>query len=630
MEGRSGVAQNGIERIKSERNGLEVGADIPRFAALGWEAVPKDDVERLKWWGIFLRRQSEGHPGYFMLRIRIPNGIATATQVHEIANLSAGLGRGVADVTTRQQVQLRWIRIEDVPEILERLQRVGLTTLQTGMDNVRNVVGCPLAGLVRTELLDASAVVRAFTARIVGNRAYTNLPRKFNVTITGCTENCTHAETQDLALVPATRGTQVGFNVLVGGKMGSGGYRIARPLDVFVTPEEAVEVCAAIVEVFRDHGPREARSKARLSFLLDQWGVERFRATVEESLGRELVRAGRDARRPTHSDHLGVTPQRQDGLCAVGLLVPVGRVRAEQLAELARLSEVYGAGEVRFTTGQNAILPHVPEERLPALLGEPLLRELQPDPPVALRGLVSCTGVDYCNLALIDTKRRALETARALQDRIGRPVAVHWSGCPAGCGNHGVADIGLVGKRIRVDGEVVEGVDVYLGGSSGPQPTPALRLLEDVPCDALVPILEALMRHGDFEGIRAHLRTAKPAARPDAEAVAADSLVRLVDLPQDNSCVVRVGEEEVALFRCNGTVYAVQNPCPHAGAALADGLVDGTEVICPEHGYRFCLRTGRGITDPSLRLRVYRVRRTEDALVVEAPHPDGPATAQGA
>lgn len=619
MERRSGAAQNTIERIKAERDGLDVALDLPRFAQLGWEAVPKDDVERLKWWGIFLRRHSEGEPGYFMMRIRIPNGIATAAQVREIAEISAERGRGIADITTRQQLQIRWVRIEDVPEILQRLRRVGLTTLQTGMDNVRNVVGCPLAGLLPTELLDASPVVRAFTACIVGNRAYTNLPRKFNVTITGCRENCTHAETQDLALVPATREGVVGFNVLVGGKMGSGGYRIASALDAFVTPDQAPEVCAAIVEVFRDHGLREARSKARLSFLLDEWGVERFRKVLEDRLGYPMSPAGRDERKPTATDHIGVIPQKQGGVYAVGVLVPVGRVRAEHLLELARLAEVYGGGEVRFTTGQNVILPHVPEARLKALLEEPLLRELRPDPPPVLRGLVSCTGTDYCNLALIDTKRRALGIARSLQDRIQRPVTVHWSGCPAGCGNHAVADIGLVGKKIRVDGQVVEGVDVYVGGCSGPEPLPALKLLEDVPCDALEPILEALMRYGNFDGLRAQLRVWQPRQVSSAVPAPMGPSVPVAELQEGKGRRVRVGEEEVAVFRCNGTAYAVQDRCPHAGASLAEGVVDGTEVICPEHGYRFCLRTGRGITDPTLRLKVYRVRREQDAFVVESP-----------
>lgn len=610
------AAANAIEALKTVRDGLDV--DIRLYARLGWKAIPKDDVERLKWWGVFLRRQSEGEAGYFMLRIRIPNGIATAAQVRKLAALSQQVGRGIADITTRQQVQLRWIRIEQVPEILAQLQRVGLTTLQTGMDNVRNVVGCPLAGLVRTELLDASPVVKAFTEEVLGNRSYTNLPRKFNVAITGCVENCTHSESQDLALVPAVRDREVGFNILVGGKMGSGGYRIASPLDAFVSPEEAPGVCAAIVAVFREHGPREARSKARLSFLLDAWGLERFRAAVEEYLGHPLPRSGRDARQPTHSDHLGVTPQKQDGHYAVGLLVPVGRIRAEQLEELARLSEVYGSGEVRFTTGQNVILPHVPEERLAGLLDEPLLRELQPSPPPVLRGLVSCTGTDYCNLALIDTKRRALALARALQDRVARPITVHWSGCPAGCGNHGAADVGLVGKKVRLGTEVVEAVDVYVAGSSGPNATPAVKLLEDVPCAALEPVLEALLRYGNFEELRTRLRASASSFPASREEALEKPAVPVAQLPDSGARVVRVNGQEVAVFRCEGAVYAVQNACPHAGAPLARGVVDGTHIICPEHGYRFCLRTGQCETDPSLHLRTYPIREGQDGIIVVA------------
>ncbi|MCS7235964.1 MAG: Rieske 2Fe-2S domain-containing protein [Armatimonadota bacterium] len=613
-------AANAIEALKAVRDGLDVIGDLSRYAEAGWPAIPKDDVERLKWWGIFLRRQSEGQPGFFMVRVRIPNGIASAAQVRELAAISQELGRGVLDVTTRQQLQLRWIRIEDVPELLARLQRVGLTTLQTGMDNVRNVVGCPLAGVVRTELFDASEVVRALTRRVVGNRAVTNLPRKFNVTITGCVENCTHAETQDLALVPAVREVEgrheVGFNVLVGGKMGSGGYRPAVPLDAFVTPEEAPEVCLAVVAVFRDYGPRQSRSKARLSFLLDSWGVVRLRAAVEEQLGRSLPRAGRDARQPGSSDHLGVVPQKQAGRYAVGLWVPVGRLHAHQLMEVARLSEGYGEGEVRFTTGQNLILPHVPEDRLHALLQEPLLRDLPPDPPPAWRGLVTCTGTDYCNLALIDTKRRALALARALEGRVTRPLAVHWSGCPAGCGNHGVADVGLVGKKVRRGAEVAEAVDVYVAGRAGPNPVVGVKLLEDVPCDALLPVLEALLRWGNFDELRARLRPASP--QPDVPA-SEGSTIPLADLPEGGARVVRVAGQAVAVFRHNGTVYAVQDTCPHGGASLAGGSVDDGHVVCPAHGYRFCLSTGRCQTDSSLALRTYRVSLEGGRVTVQPP-----------
>src|SRR5712692_11773234 len=226
----TGGRVNKIEEIKSEREGFDVGADIPRFAQLGYEAIDDGYRERLKWWGTFFRKHT---PGYFMMRIRIPNGITNARQLRAIAGITNQFGRGIADITTRQQMQLRWITIDRVPDILEGLRAVGLVTLQTGMDNIRNVVGCPVAGLTPDELFDASPVARAFSDLFVGDRAYTNLPRKFNVAITACRENCTHAETQDIALVPATKiidGVRVeGFNALVGGKNGSGGYTIATP-----------------------------------------------------------------------------------------------------------------------------------------------------------------------------------------------------------------------------------------------------------------------------------------------------------------------------------------------------------------------------------------------------------------
>jgi ferredoxin-nitrite reductase len=215
---------NKIEEYKNERDGLEILADVPRYAREGWEAITEGDRERLKWAGVFFRRQT---PGRFMMRVRIPNGITNAAQIRAIAEISEQFGKGFIDITTRQQIQLRWFGIEDVPEIWRRLHGVGLVSLQTGMDNIRNIVGCPAAGLTPNELFDASAVAREFTEIFVGNKAYTNLPRKFNVTITGCKENCTHAEAQDVALTPATRetgGAEVrGFNVVVGGKMGSGG-----------------------------------------------------------------------------------------------------------------------------------------------------------------------------------------------------------------------------------------------------------------------------------------------------------------------------------------------------------------------------------------------------------------------
>ncbi|MGH2396133.1 MAG: ferredoxin--nitrite reductase [bacterium] len=488
---------NKIEEYKREKDGLDVGKEIDTFAQQGWKAISDGDVERLKWHGLFLRKHT---PGFFMMRIRIPNGIAGKEQACSLAEISRQFGRGLMDITTRQQLQLRWIRIDDAPEILSRLQGAGLTSLQTGMDNIRNVVGCPVAGLTRDELLDASPVVRQFTSMFVGNRAFTNLPRKFNVTITGCRLNCTHAESQDIGLTPATKEIDgesiVGFNVQVGGKMGSGGFRIASPLDLFLRPEEAAEVCALIVMIYRDHGPRQARAKARLAFLIDEWGAERFRDELERRANRPFLQSGVDARPEQSTDHIGIYRQKDDGLSFVGLCVPFGRISADQLFELARLSEEYGHGEVRFTVGQDVIIPHISDRRMKEFLAEPLLQTLRYDPDEITRGMITCTGIDYCNLALIDTKVRAMEVVQSLKPKLGNvpPVSVYWSGCPAGCGNHQAANIGLQGTKVRIDGKVVEAVHIFVGGRTGPNPRVGQMIMADVPCDKLADVLDKFVQ----------------------------------------------------------------------------------------------------------------------------------------
>ena len=513
---------NKIEEYKKEKDGLDILQDVPRYAQEGWEAITEGDKERLKWAGVFFRRQT---PGNFMMRVRIPNGISNAAQFRALAEISSETGKGFADITTRQQLQLRWFKIEHVPEIWERLKAVGLVSLQTGMDNIRNVVGCPVAGLTPNELFDAAPVVQAFTQTFVGNKAYTNLPRKFNVAITACKENCTHTETQDIALTPATKeidGEETnGFNVAVGGKMGSGGYRGASPLDLFVRPEEAAEICSQIVLIFRDHGLRESRTKARLAFLVEAWGVEKFRRELERRADRPLTPAGRDERVKRYTDHVGILRQKQAGLNSVGLAVPVGRITTEQLLEVARLAESYGSGEIRITTGQNLIIPDVPDRKIGDLTEEPLLKELRYDPSEVVRGLVSCTGMDYCHFALIETKELALKTARYLEEKLGqtKPVRIHWSGCPAGCGNHVAADIGLLGKNIKVNGEVVDAVDVFVGGSSGPEPKQGKKLLEDVPCEVLPQVLERLVPYLSRAEIRKDKAEGKDSIEDEAQRV---------------------------------------------------------------------------------------------------------------
>ncbi len=605
---------NKIEELKAQKDGLDVGEDIPRYARLGVEAIEEGDVDRLKWWGVFLRKQT---PSFFMMRLRIPNGVASVAHLRAIAAIANRIGRGRVDLTTRQQVQLRWVRIADVPGILDQLLDVGLVTLQTGMDNIRNIIGCPAFGLTPNELVDASPAIRAFTAMFVGSKTYTNLPRKFNVAITGCRENCTHAETQDVALVPALKSLGLdevqGFNVLVGGKNGSGGYRVASPLDVFVRPEEAAEICGAIALVFRDHGSRDARNKVRLAFLLDAWGEARFREAVEARVGRRLEKAGVDQRLGQSTDHVGVFRQKQPGRNYVGLLVPVGRVTGDQLAELARLAETYGSGEVRLTADQNVIIPHVPDARLGDLTVEPLLKTFRYDPPGVLRGLVSCTGVEFCNLAVIETKTRALKIARGLASRVPatRSVRIHWSGCPAGCGNHTVADIGLLGTKTKVDGKVVDAVDVFIGGASGPQASQGIKMLESVPCDELPQVLEGLVRFTEFDRVRRQIRMLQPAApavpAPERIEPPPPSIIRPDEIAEGRGKALTVNGTEAAVFKLGGRLYAIQSWCPHAGAALAEGAMDGSEVVCPAHGYRFDVTTGACSTDPHLKLKCFRL-----------------------
>jgi ferredoxin-nitrite reductase len=607
---------NKIEEYKSEKDGLDILPDVPRYAAEGWEAITEGDKERLKWAGVFFRRQT---PGYFMMRVRIPNGIMTAAQLRTLGEVSAEFGKGFADITTRQQIQLRWFRINDVPTIWERFKIVDLISLQTGLDNIRGVVGCPVAGLTPNELFDASPVVREFTNIFVGNKAFTNLPRKFNVTITACKEVCTHAESQDIALTPALKeinGVQVaGFNIAVGGKLGSGGFRIASPLDVFVTPGEAASVCSHIVLIFRDHGARELRTKARLAFLIESWGVEKFRNELERRVDRPLASAGMDQRTQRHTDHVGVFRQKQAGLNYVGLAVPVGRMTSEQMLQVAELAENYGTGQLRLTVGQNLILPNVPDSKIGELTEEPVLQELRYDPSEVMRGLVSCTGMDYCHFALIDTKGWALKSARALEDKLGKtqPLRMHWSGCPASCGNHTVADLGLLGKNIKLNGEVVEAVDVFAGGAAGAEPNHPIKILEDVPCEDLPEVIGGLVKHGAFKAMRQQLRKIVDAAAPAKEAPPepdrspSASDFASADILEGRAKLIRSGHEEIAVFKKDGRLCAIQNICPHEGGQLAQGRIEGNTVVCPLHGYKFDLHSGACSDQPKLRAKIFDV-----------------------
>ena len=461
-----------------------------------------DRDHRLKWVGVFFRPVT---PGKFMMRMRIPNGILTCEQMRVLGEVVQHYGDdGNADITTRQNIQLRGVRIEDVPDIFKRLQLVGLTSVQTGMDNVRNITGDPVAGIDAEELFDtrelACQIQDMITNKGDGNPAFTNLPRKFNIALTGGRDNSVHAEINDLAFIPAYKDGKTersfGFNVIVGGFFSAKRCDAAIPLYAWVPPEDVVNVCKVVLEIFRDHGLRANRQKARLMWLIDEWGLDKFRTEVENRMGKPLQPAAeKDEIDWEKRDHIGVHPQKQQGLNYVGLHVPIGRLYAQDMFDLARIAEVYGSGEIRLTVEQNIIIPHIPDSRLGALLAEPLLERFSVNPDTLTRGLVSCTGAQFCSFALIETKNRALAMIKALEAELSLTtnVRIHWTGCPNSCGQPQVADIGLMGTKVRKNGKAVEGVDIYMGGKVGKDAHLGSCVTKGIPCEDLQPVLRDLL-----------------------------------------------------------------------------------------------------------------------------------------
>lgn len=490
---------NKFEKFKAEKDGLAVKEELENFAKLGWEAIDKTDLQhRLKWLGIFYRPVT---PGKFMLRMRTPNGILTSKQMEVLAEIIQPYEDGCADITTRQNIQLRGIRFEDLPDIFRRLQEVGMTSMQSGMDNVRNITGSPMAGIDGDELIDTRPLVQkvqdAITNKGEGNYEFTNLPRKFNIAIEGGRDNSVHAEINDIAFVPAYKNGNLGFNVLVGGFFSAQRCAAAIPLNAWVqTTVEVVDLCTAILRVYRDNGSRGNRQKTRMMWLIEELGLENFRSMVEQELGHPLeTGAEKDEINWEKRDHIGVFKQKQPGLNYVGLHVPVGRLYPQDMLNLARLAEVYGNGEIRLTVEQNVIIPGIADEKLATFLAEPLLQKFAIEPKPLTKALVSCTGAQFCNFALIETKNRGLELARALDEELEmpRPVRIHWTGCPNSCGQPQVADIGLMGTKVRQDGKSVEGVDIYLGGKVGKDAQLGKCVEKEVSCEDLMPVLRNLL-----------------------------------------------------------------------------------------------------------------------------------------
>ena len=474
-----------IERIKARKDGLDVLADIYRYARLGFDAIEPDDLALFRWYGIYTQRAAAsaeaGDPGpsdetdgLFMLRIKFPNGILTSEQLRTVGRLSVRYGRGMGDITTRQNIQLHWLRIEDMPVVLDELNAAGLSFTQACGDVWRNVVGCPMAGVDGHELLDSRPVIAELERTFVGDRRFSNLPRKFKVSVSGCLHGCAQHEIQDIGLVAVEHSGAVGYDVWVGGGLGASA-RMGRRLDVFVLPGEAAEVCAAITEIFRDEGKRTKRTRARIKFLVDEWGVERLRAEVEARLGRSLQTsvAPADPIDP-HRDHLGVHPQVQPGRYYLGATTLRGRFRGEQMIAVADIADRFGSGAVRCTNRQNIIVVDVPDAHVEEAEASLADIGLPTRASTFRRGVISCTGMEFCKLAIVETKQRAAELIEHLERRVGDvagSLRINLNGCPNACAQYQVADIGLQGGIARQpEGGRVQGFILHIGGRLGADP----------------------------------------------------------------------------------------------------------------------------------------------------------------
>ena len=490
---------NEIEQWKLERHPLDIAdAIIDTYSKEGPAGIAKvpGEVERLKWAGIYPQKQGGDA---FMMRVKVPGGFLTAPQIREIGVVADAFGEGpdgtesrvfgsrYADLTTRQTVQIHWLRIEDIPRIWRRFAAVGLTTVQACGDSARNVLSCPVSGVDAHEAFDGLPIARKISDFFTGNREYANLPRKFKMSVTGCVEDCAQAEINDIGLWPARAadGT-LGFNLLVGGGL-SDGERMASDIDVFVRLEQAVEVTRAIAQLFGELGNRENRGLARMRYLVQELGPEGFREELAKRARFDLVPAGEDLTTRYRGDHIGVHPQKQPGLVYVGCSVPVGRMVGLELVEAARLAETYGDGTVRVGTDQNITFTGVPEDRVEAMLEEDLLKKYSPYPGPFSRGVVACTGSEFCRYAIVETKERAVKWARFLDEQLaGEPVGahpvpgqpsgpredagvirMHFSGCSASCAQPQIADIGFRGEVAHVGNPLAEAVDIGMGGSLG-------------------------------------------------------------------------------------------------------------------------------------------------------------------
>ena len=520
------------ERLKVEKNPWAAWDEVRTFAREGRGSVLPEWAEfYFKWWGVYTQGDGAGVTGgtggvgkateYFMMRIGLPNGLLSAKQLHTIADITEKYARGVADITTRQNIQLHWLTIEALPEIVDSLTAIGLSPKGACGDVVRNVTGCPLAGLDGHELLDASPLTVEVAELLTANPEFYNLPRKFKISVTGCPIWCSYPEINDVGLTGLKRvkngREEVGYSLRVGGGLSAEPHLAVR-LNAFVPQEKALAAVKAVCEIFREQDVlRESRTHARLKYLFMRhgWTAEKMLAAIEEKIGFRFdpCEEGPIAE-DVYRDHVGVHAQRQDGLSYVGVTVLNGRLDPAQLHALATLSEEYGDGHLRATIGQNMVLVNIPNTKTQEVVEKIAALGLEVRPNVFYRGAVACTGTEFCKLAIAETKGFAKWLVGEMEERLpefDEQLRLHVTGCTNSCGQSWIADIGLEGKKLKKDGKMVDAFYFCVGGAVGEYAGIARQIgyraaAEDCP-EAIERLLRGYLKgRGEDENLRAYFR----------------------------------------------------------------------------------------------------------------------------
>ncbi|HEX3985633.1 MAG TPA: nitrite/sulfite reductase [Acidobacteriaceae bacterium] len=499
-----------VERLKREKNPWDALDEIRAFAQNGRATIPEEWNLYFKWWGIYTQGDGLGVTGgkggegrateYFMLRIGIPNGILTAHQARTIGQLAQQHARNLVDITVRQNIQLHWLTVESLPQVIRQLDAIGLSPRGACGDVVRNVTGCPLAGIAHDELLDASPLALAVADELNGNSDFYNLPRKFKISISGCPVWCAYPEINDIGLTAVRRGDEIGYSLRVGGGLSTEPHLSVR-LNAFIPQDQALGVIRTIAEIFRDQqGLRESRDRARMKylFLKEGWTADRFLAAIEARLGIQFDPAPEESiPDDILRDHVGMHRQKQDGLSYVGASVLRGRLSGDQFAAAADLAQRYGTGRLRATVMQNLLFLDVPSSDAPDLARDLGQIGLHVDGSQFWRGGIACTGTEFCKLAITETKGFLRWLVDQMEERLpqfDQQLRLHVTGCPNSCGQHWIADIGLEGKKIKHQGQLTDAYYFCLGGSVGLHAATARPVGFRTPAPLVPDAIERLLR----------------------------------------------------------------------------------------------------------------------------------------